>query len=329
MTRKVLPSSSWLELHMEPDVEKSDGAEILPVFPLRTIEWPGNEVRLKVSEPAHVRLYQDLLMRGGRRLVAPFVALPEGNDSPAAARLFSVGAVLHLEELEEMTEKTGGQVKYIATHSVEGLARLKRVLNPAAILIRNPEGQKVDYMRAEVEMHTVQTREADQADFNSTASLRSKLVDAWEEIRLIAERLNEPRLNSAKYLNERVTSASLCQLADLWQRLGLNLESHRGRQRVQGEVKEWISVQQARGKLPQVLPPQLDIAKLGLPGNLVEAFVKYHSQGSVSTDIRFWEPLLEILVAEGPEERGMLLLQQAEKEARLARARVALKELLG
>jgi len=228
-----------------------------------------------------------------------------------------------------MTEKTGGQFKYIATHSVEGLAQLKRVLNPAAMLTKNSEGRRLNYMRAEIEMLAYQTKEADQAEFNSTASLRSKLEDAWEEIRLIAERLNEPRLNSARYLTERISSSSLCQLADLWQRLGPNLDAHRGRLRVNLQVKEWISVQQARGNLPQVLPQQIDISKLGLPVPLVEAVVKYYSQGAVSTDIDFWEPLLEILVAKGPEERGALLLQQAQKEARMARARVALKDLLG
>lgn len=325
--RKVLPSNSWLELRVEPEVEEPEEAEVLPVFPLRTIEWPGNEVQLKVGEPAHQRLYQDLLLRGGRRLVTPFLAQTEGNDGPA--RLFAVGAVLYLEDLQDMTEKSGGRMKYVATHSVEGLARLKRVLNPGAGLTVNAEGQRLDYMRAEVEMIAYQTKEADQADFNSTASLRDRLGDVWEEIRLIAERLNEPRLNSARYLNERITSSSLCQLADLWQRLGLNLESHRGRQRVNLQVKEWILVQQARGNLPQVLPQKLDIAELGLPVPLIEAFVKYHSQGAVSTDIDFWEPLLEILVAEGPEERGALLLRQAEKEASMARARVALKDLLG
>jgi len=327
LPRKVLPSNSWLELRVEPDKDESEEAEVLPVFPLRTIEWPGNEVQLKVSEPAHKRLYQDLLLRGCRRLVAPFVALPGGNEGPN--RLFTVGAVLHLEELQDMTEKTGGQFKYIATHSVEGLAQLKRVLNPAAMLTKNSEGRRLNYMRAEIEMLAYQTKEADQAEFNSTASLRSKLEDAWEEIRLIAERLNEPRLNSARYLTERISSSSLCQLADLWQRLGLNLDAHRGRLRVNLQVKEWISVQQARGNLPQVLPQQIDISKLGLPVPLVEAVVKYYSQGAVSTDIVFWEPLLEILVAKGPEERGALLLQQAQKEARMARARVALKDLLG
>jgi len=326
LQRNVLPDSSWFELRVEPEVEESDETEVMPVFPLRTIEWPGTDVQLKVGEPAHQKLYQELLLRGGRRIVAPFVLLPEGNVGPA--RLFAVGAVLHLEELKDMTDKTGGQIKYVATHSIVGLARLKRVLNPAAMLEKNAEGQRLNYMRAEVDMFEFQTREADQADINSTASLRSKLGDVWEEIRLIAERLNEPRLNSARYLIERVTTSSFCQLAYLWQRLGLNLESHRGRQRVQGEVKEWILVQQARGKLPQVLPPQLDISKLGLPGPLVEAFEKYHSEGAVSTDIKFWEPLLEILAAEGPEERGALLLQQAQKEARMAQARVALKELL-
>lgn len=307
---------------------------MLPIFPLRIIEWPGNNVKLKVVEPAHRQLYDDLLAEGGRRLLAPLA--PEAADTSDAPRVSTVAAVLYLEELEEVSAQSGGTVKYVAHHSVEGLAKINKLLNPSAFFKTNEQGAKLDYAYAEVELlRDPEAIGAGVVGLGGSAatvtrlSAATRLAEAWEDIRLVAERIDEPRMQSNRLIVDSVRRSPTWQLAQLWQRLQLSAQAHRERVRVTGEVKEWIEVLQQQGRLPRQLPPQVDVTKLGLPAPLLEAFVKSHSAGGMTLGDEFWEPLLEVLSSSSADSRSELLIRLAADELKVMQARSSLKELLG
>mmetsp|Transcript_126741 Transcript_126741/g.316751 ORF Transcript_126741/g.316751 Transcript_126741/m.316751 type:complete len:289 (+) Transcript_126741:533-1399(+) len=288
-------------------------------------------------------------MSGARRIVAPLVSISRDTDTEqqdqaadkqegegegvAELRIHGVGAVLFLEDLQEVSQKTGGQFKYIAKHSVEGLAKIHRVLNPSSFYNKNEQGLKIEYARAEAQAladtESLKSGFAGEGTGVREQTIAADLVEAWEDLRLLAERAEEPRLQSHRFMKETVRKSPTWQLADLWQRLQLSTLVHRERARVTEEVKEWIEVQQQAGRLPRQLPPQVDVTKIGLPAPMIEDFVKAHTPSALTLSDDFWAPLLDILTAEDPKARAQLLVQITQEEIKVTRARVNLKELLG
>merc|ERR1719346_935544 len=85
------------------------------------------------------------------RLVAP--DQPDGEDAPPEQRrLHSMGAILLLKELKEVSEETGGAVKYIAKHKVVGRASIGRLLNPSALFATDESEANSTYLQAEVDI---------------------------------------------------------------------------------------------------------------------------------------------------------------------------------
>jgi len=318
----------WLPVTADMEkVNASSNSTVLPLFPQRTIRWPGDDVELKVSDLSQQKLYQDLLLNGGREVVAP-VMLPANNDGDPD-RLRVMATVLYLEELKDVSEESGGQVKYIAKHTAAGRVRLKKILNPAALLNSDPQSQ--EYLLAEVEHLTddelANPTSPKEEDVLETAK---ELAETWEELRLLSERIEEPRLQSERLIRDRAEKATTWQLADLWQQLQLSVITHRERVRVVGQVREWIEAAQREGVLPQQLPQKLDVAKIGMPGALVEEFMRTQNpQGGIQLGAEFWEPYLEILDAPDPDVRAKLLVKMAQDEVKTTRARVTLREIIG
>lgn len=294
---------------------------MLPVFPLRTIEWPGNTVELKVIDPAHRRMYEELLWSGKRRVVAPLAKLPIASDAPETEerRVHSMAPVLLLQDLKEVSGQTGGVVKYIAKHTVVGRARIQRLLNPSALFETDGTGAKVSYLQAEVEV-----LEEPKMELLKTSTAK-ELIDVWEEFRAISESQDEPRLQSEDLIKRSVLTTSTWQLADLWQRLLVAIRTYREKARLHAEVREWIRLRQSQGRLPQQLPPRLDAGQIGLPQHLREELVK--SQGPIGVEFgsEFWDQLVTILATDDPETRRELLLQWAHEEVRVSEARKALR----
>lgn len=108
----------WLALNSteeRTDAEPREGSRSLPVFLAADVFVPTDEVLLKVASPADCRLYENLLLAGGRLVLTSL----QRADSVAA-----MGTLLYLEDLRDISKSTEGQAKYVAEHRAVGRGRL-------------------------------------------------------------------------------------------------------------------------------------------------------------------------------------------------------------
>lgn len=331
-------SLEWLDVLQGPAVQPQPGATVAPVFPLSCIEWPSTKAQLNIIDPAYRKMYDDIILSGARRFVVPYTkSLPGGRVRyaempPEDRRLFVVGSLLYLEDLREVSEETGGRVKYIVTHSVKGRARLKRLLNPAALFETDEAGNKIDYLRAEVEFldddedltaASSSGEEGGPSSFSSAeAGLRDQLAAAWEQLQLVSQGTHEPRFRS-EFIREVVPRSTTWELASAWQEVQMAVSAHRQRAQVLSQASDWIKSQQERGKLPANLPSQLDVGSMGLPESILRGLSAPPEFSS-----EFWTPLLRVLAAGGPDERLRILLRNARDAVQLTTARLSLRSLL-
>lgn len=107
--------------------EEEENTETLPLFPLGGIVYtPNSEHILNIFEPRYRQMYNDILMNGSKRFA---VAMSHPSEE---GRFAQMGVIFSLEELKEVSEMTGDQVKYICNHRVTGRVKLHKVLNPEA-----------------------------------------------------------------------------------------------------------------------------------------------------------------------------------------------------
>lgn len=322
----------WSELQKGPEVMPSDAdAKVMPIFPVRTIEWPGSVVQLKVIEPAHRRLYEDFLMKGSRYLMAPLAILPHTGrapteDTPVDQRqVCTVGALLKLTDLKEVSEQTDGVVKYKARHTVVGRARLRGILNPSAAFEVDDYGAKIDYLRGEVEiMHDDELHEG-----GMDPNAPEEMAKAMEELRCLSATLSEPRLESEEVIQNAMTNTTSWQIASLWTKLQQSKKRHRDGIHLISQVEDWVKMQQELGKLPQELPDELDPRAIGMPEDLLNQVKNMQQRIPPPLESGFFEPLLQVLGEDSARVRGELLTEMIENEVRATRARASLRSLLG
>jgi len=320
---------SWLELSEGPTLSPDSDAQVMPVFPLRTIEWPGTSVEIKVVDPACRRMYDDLLSSGRRYIVAPLSCLPtrggrpDAETPPEERRLLSMGSVLMLEDLKDVSDQTDGAIKYLAKHTVVGRANIKRILNPSALFKSDLSNADVNYLKAEVELLPESRMEV------VNASWVKDFVDIWEELRALSESLDEPRLESKSVIRQSVIRSTSYQLADLWQRLQVQSTIYRDKARVHTALRNWIETEQQQGRLPEKLPSQLNLQAIGTPQALIEAYTELATPGAVTLSKDFWDPLLNVLAEDDAEERRRKLRRLAQEEVKITRARSSLRSMLG
>ncbi|KAL1530920.1 hypothetical protein AB1Y20_001811 [Prymnesium parvum] len=120
-----------------PEEPPSDGATVMPLFPLGATYLPYTNPVLNIFEPRYRKMFNDILFSGARRFMVT-------NVDQDTGRMAEVGVVFYLDELKEVSEQTQDRVKYIGQHSVIGRVRLLKVLNPDASATRET------YLRAEV-----------------------------------------------------------------------------------------------------------------------------------------------------------------------------------
>jgi len=337
----VATAGTWLEVQKGPEVFPKADARVVPIFPIRTLEWPGDVVQLEVIEPAHRRLYEDFLEKGTRYLMAPLAILPDSGesmdeDTPAEQRqVCAVGALLKLTELKEVSEETDGAVKYKARHVVVGRARLRNILNPAAAFEVDAYGQKTDYLRGEVEVLLDDEAGPKPASGPSGDLLQfqaanycvpsGEMTRVWEELRSLSLQLDEPRIESRGAIWVAVRESTTWQIASLWSRLQASKHRHRDGVRIIAEVQDWIEMQQKRGSLPEVLPDELDPRRIGLPEELFQRVTRAQQQQESPLPSSFYEPLLQVLNEDDASNRARLLLEMAREEVKISKSRVALK----
>eukprot|EP00747_Dinoflagellata_sp_TGD_P209499 gnl/TRDRNA2_/TRDRNA2_82893_c0_seq2.p1 gnl/TRDRNA2_/TRDRNA2_82893_c0~~gnl/TRDRNA2_/TRDRNA2_82893_c0_seq2.p1 ORF type:complete len:455 (+),score=75.94 gnl/TRDRNA2_/TRDRNA2_82893_c0_seq2:53-1417(+) len=321
---------TWVEVADVPDVEPSEDAQIMPVFPLNSIVWPGSDFSLNIIDPAYRRMYDDILLSGSRRFVVPWSpcapGFPRGRirfkEIPEEERsLHAVGVVLYLEDLREVSGETNDKVKYQAKHRTVGRARITRLLNPSALFRTNKDGFKIDYLRAEVKLYE---EDLDKDDIALPDNLAGELADVWKDLVAVAANMSQPILLDEETIRNMTTGNSTWKLAELWEQWQMTLHMYREKARVYDVIKEWIQEQQQQGQLPETLPPVLDVSKLGMPLALQEQLLKVQSAQGLELTRDFWEPLLRLQAAEEPRERGELLIEAAREEAKVMRARAAL-----
>lgn len=98
---------------------------VLPLFPLGNIVYtPSSEHVLNIFEPRYRQMYTDILMNGSKRFI---VAMSHPEQEGTFAQ---VGALFYLDDLKEVSEQTGDQIKYICNHRVTGRVKIHRILNP-------------------------------------------------------------------------------------------------------------------------------------------------------------------------------------------------------
>jgi len=110
-----------------PKITTTSTAEskVLPLFPLGGIVYtPNSEHVLNIFEPRYRQMYNDILMNGSKQFVVA-MSHPEVEGTFA-----KVGVVFQLEDLKEVSEQTGDQIKYVCNHKVVGRVLIHRVLNP-------------------------------------------------------------------------------------------------------------------------------------------------------------------------------------------------------
>jgi hypothetical protein len=101
------------------------GSELIPLFPLGGIVYtPNSEHILNIFEPRYRQMYTDILMNGTKRFA---VAMSHPTES---GRFAQMAVLFELDDLKEVSEQTGDQIKYICNHKVTGRVKLHRILNP-------------------------------------------------------------------------------------------------------------------------------------------------------------------------------------------------------
>eukprot|EP00440_Ansanella_granifera_P003875 gb/GFBE01004206.1/.p1 GENE.gb/GFBE01004206.1/~~gb/GFBE01004206.1/.p1 ORF type:complete len:378 (+),score=63.59 gb/GFBE01004206.1/:1-1134(+) len=322
---------AWLEVTRAPDMEAKGTGRVLPVFPSPSILWPGGVAQFGVIEPAHQRLYQDLLESGARHVVAPLVYSPVAHcgagregfpQRPDKYSLHSVAAVLRLEELQDASESSGGLVKYVAKHLVEGRARIKRALNPSALFETNEDQEKTDYLRVEVELLPEQDPEEEEAS-SPAEDTAAELAGAWEELRLLSEQLVEPRFESP-LVPEKVAAASSWRLSESWYKLRSQVHNHREQARIATAVNAWIKAEKEQGRLHGNPSKALE----HMPQPLLDVVLRLNSPTGPKFETSFYDPFLRLLAAGGHPKRKELLLQMALEEVKTVRARMSIRDLL-
>ncbi|HNM79357.1 MAG TPA: LON peptidase substrate-binding domain-containing protein [Tepidiformaceae bacterium] len=94
----------------------------MPLFPLRTVLFPGMPLPLRIFEERYKTMTKELLESGGEFGV---LLIREGNEVGGAARPYDVGT---LARIEESTEMQGG--RYVLQARGTRRFRLRRMLAP-------------------------------------------------------------------------------------------------------------------------------------------------------------------------------------------------------
>lgn len=170
----------WKELDPQAgDSEPSEGATVMPLFPLGVTYLPYTSPVLNIFEPRYRAMYNDILFSGARRFMVC-------NVDGETGQLAETGVIFYLDELKEVSEQTNDRVKYVGQHSVIGRVKLLKVLNPSVAATRET------YLKAEVE--TLEDADADEAPTDAEEALRKLFYDLVDVQAALGE---EPRFTEA------------------------------------------------------------------------------------------------------------------------------------
>lgn len=203
-----------LDFSVTEELEPSNGSMVLPCFPLGGDYLPDSKGQvLNIFEPRYRQMYNDILFSGGRRFIVPAVRQDESSGS---IQLAEVGVVFYLDDLQEVSEQTDDQVKYVCSHSIVSRVRLKRVLNPRAFADRST------YLRVEAE-ELVDTDES-----TDLTDLEDQVREMIQELGDLQRRVDsEVKISDTALEQFNVTRASFWEAVSLWDQYTAGLLQHR------------------------------------------------------------------------------------------------------
>lgn len=178
------------------ELEPAEGAQVMPCFPLGAAYMPEGEETLNIFEPRYRQMYSDILFSGGRRFMVPTLT----QDDAGGVRLSEVAVVFYLKDLQEVSEQTNDQVKYVCQHNVIGRVRLKKVLNPSAFADRS------SYLRIECEDMVDTDADSD------TSESETGLVESLKQVALLQEKAGAP----IKFRPEKMDVMNATRGAPFW-----------------------------------------------------------------------------------------------------------------
>lgn len=198
---------TWLPLNSNisaSDPSGDPGTLVLPLFPLAGVSafLPHSTEELSIFEPRYRKMYNDIIFSGARR----FVVADLGSDDCVS----NVGVVFYLEDLRDVSEETGDQVKYVCDHRVIGRVCLHRILNPSCW------EDASTYLRAE----TVAIEDVDQGPIS--VEEKEEEADTMAQLEKLSEMqrnlmVAEFSADVAEHVNaSRAEVGGLWSLARLW-----------------------------------------------------------------------------------------------------------------
>jgi len=304
------PAIEWLE-PLDPNIKElepsgDDGTLVLPVFPLGGPFMPYSKQKLNIFEPRYRELYDHILLSGSRR----FVVTSVDPQSPDDLRLAQAGVVFYLDDLQEVSEMTQDQVKYVCDHTVIGRVRIKRVLNPSSWYDRST------YLRAETEAIEDLDGEED------CWKLEGEVMDFLRKLVPLYDELKKPcyRTDKLNEMNSSRSESGLWSLTEMW------VELLRAQLRVAGtnfekNVQEIVAPYLKPDKVTSIedLPSDLRVQIEQLRGDYIEQ-VK-------STEIRLLEFAQKMIQSDTHQGRLEYFKDTLDEEYRACIAKKSLKNL--
>eukprot|EP00667_Euglena_gracilis_P013674 EG_transcript_14113 len=134
----------------DTDTQAASGELVMPVLPLRQVYFPGSKHVLDIFEPRYRDLHDDVISSGSRCFVVPLIQPASGNVDKIPQKagdmaVSEVGVLFVVNHCQRVSEEAGKGHRYLCKHEVLKRVRIRRLLNPLAVLDRQR------YLRAAVE----------------------------------------------------------------------------------------------------------------------------------------------------------------------------------
>ncbi len=134
----IVDAVKWLDADGTfSEREAAGSASVLPLFPLGGFYALHSSPTLKIFEPRYRQLYMDVLAKTPKEFVVTSVS--------ESGRLAAFGVIFRLDEVTDVAEQTGDQIKYLAKHTVVRRVKIQKLMNPEAL------GDTSSYLQAAVE----------------------------------------------------------------------------------------------------------------------------------------------------------------------------------
>ena len=170
--------------------------------------------------------------------------------------------------------------------------------------------------KAEVEMLPEQPEE-EMPENPRPKMWRENLLASWRQLHNLSQQFEEPRVGEDFFVKIG-PNVSTWVLSAAWQELQVATQVDRGQKRALQDVEQFLKAMKEKDSK---ISGQEALQRV--PRGLLRAL-----SGNVELSSDFWEPLLQILATDGPEERGQFLLELIQNELKLSSTRLSLKQAL-